>query len=478
MKRYQFSVDAGLPGVWDERRWAMMKMTRLAATAALLGFAMAAVLIGAASAARAVTTSDKSAAILVWPKVVVDTSGRFGTCTIPDGLPCASSANCAAGGICNLEPTDTVIQITNNSTDRKQAHCIYIDANSHCADNPGVVCQSSQDCPSGVGFSACIPGWSEIDFDVFLTPGQPIGWNAASGKVAADFALHGPGTCTSRPGRQCFRDGDCPFGDTCNLGPSNVGSAVPPVPEDPFLGQLKCIEFDPQSNPSVPDRTATTNSLKGEGTIISVPAVAAAAPTAPVDAQKYNAVGLQATAGPGSAPANQLQLGGNSGAEYAACPQTLILNHLFDGAVDPNGVPPHAGISTTVRTDLTLVPCGDNIASATPGHVTAQFLVFNEFEQRFSTSRTVDCFYESQLSRIDTPNPARSIFNANVAGTVGGQTRIRGVGSAATGRGLIGVARLFVNNDVTFVPSGAGYNLNQQGDPDFSVTQPDVITIP
>jgi hypothetical protein len=107
----------------------------------------------------------------------------------------------------------------------------------------------------------------------------------------------------------------------------------------------------------------------------------------------------------------------------------------------------------------------------------AQFFVFNEFEQRFSTSKTVDCFFESQISRIDTPNPNRSIFSAGVSGTIAGQTRIQGVGSAATGRGLLGVSRFLVSNLVTGRETGAAYNLHQQGNPSAG-TQPDVITIP
>lgn len=40
------------------------------------------------------------------------------------------------------------------------------------------------------------------------------------------------------------------------------------------------------------------------------------------------------------------------------------------------------------------------------------------------------------LSEIDTRQPTRSIFDVGVAGTLVGQTRIRGVGIA--GRGLLG----------------------------------------
>jgi hypothetical protein len=50
-------------------------------------------------------------------------------------------------------------------------------------------------------------------------------------------------------------------------------------------------------------------------------------------------------------------------------------------------------------------------------------------------------------------------------------------GDAATGRGLVGVARPFIG------VLGAAYNLQEVGDPDFAGTmgtpvQPDVITIP
>src|SRR5262249_32796732 len=147
---------------------------------------------------------------------------------------------------------------------------------------------------------------------------------------------------------------------------------------------------------------------------------------------------------------NVLQIGGGSGAEYQACPSTLILDHLFDGAVDPVTVPipgvDRLVVRRTVTSTLTLVPCGDDFVSQTPGSTTAQFLGFNEVEQRFWRSRTVNCLLDSQLSNIDTRNPTRSIFSAGVAGTIAGQTRIRGVGSAATGNGLLGVAQMLVSN--------------------------------
>jgi hypothetical protein len=161
--------------------------------------------------------------------------------------------------------------------------------------------------------------------------------------------------------------------------------------------------------------------------------------------------------------------------EYQACPANLILAHLFDGATDPIGVPPVPGVNTIVRTDLTLVPCGDDFSAVEPGVVTAQFLVYNEFEQRFSASARVDCFLEKQLSLIDTTNPLRSIWAAGVAGTIAGQTRIRGVGNAETGRGLLGVARLFERGPAG--ESSTAYNLHQQGDPRDG-TRPDLVILP
>jgi hypothetical protein len=75
-------------------------------------------------------------------------------------------------------------------------------------------------------------------------------------------------------------------------------------------------------------------------------------------------------------------------------------------------------------------------------------------------------------------NPAstgdlRSIFNANVQGTLTGQTRIRGVDPSLEdpanefrGGGLIGVAEEFHRsnvNDLSSIVSSAAFNLHQSG---------------
>lgn len=457
----------------------MVKMTRVASAAVVAGLAVGGCLLGLARVAQAISTSDKPATIVVWPKIVVDTSGRFGP------------------------PTDTIIQLSSTArSNLKQAHCFYVNANSHCSDT-GLPCNSPANCADT---AACTPGWTEIDFNIVLTLEQPLGWRASEGLQGSDLPLQGPGSCDFPPGQPCFADFQC--GGKCNLGQTNLGTSVPGVPEDPFIGTLTCIEFNPDApGGPAPDRTGTNDSLKGEATILSKPT--ATDSKAGVDARKYNAIGLQSVPGAQSPNDNILQIGklATAGAtdpnqEYESCPSTLILNHLFDGASDPIGVAANGqnGISTTVTSDLTLVPCRNNFLGQNPGRVTAQFLVFNEFEQRFSTSRTVDCFLESQLSLLDTRNPTRSIFSAFVSGTIAGQTRIRGVnntglclgGSNAgrlcssdgdcpssncdNGRGLLGVAEMFVANTIGQRASTA-YNLHQQGNQPPG-TQADFLTIP
>ena len=434
METKVFRKDSGGAREWNERRWAMVKMTRVASVAALAGLTLGLSLLGAASPVQAKTTSDRPAAILYWPKIIVDTTGRFST---PAGTA-----------------TDTLIRLSNTATGgsglvgMKQAHCFYIDANSHCSNSPSQVCQSGNDC--GVG--SCLPGWSEIDFDVVLTKDQPLTWHVSEGLRRGSFPLETPGLCSLPPVHACVSDAEC--NGVCVRQQSNLGSGIPPVPEDPFVGSLECIEYDPTAGGGpVPDQTDTSNTLKGEATIEGTRNLRTA-----VDIAEYNAVGIRFGSVEAGVPSNELHL---DGVQYDTCPTTLILDHLFDE--------PTIGQFT----DLTLVPCGDDFLTQTPGNVTAQFVVFNEFEQRFSTSRSVPCFLESVLSNLDTPDSSRSIFSQVVSGTLGGQTRIRGVGSSVTGRGLVGVARLTSPN------GSAAYNLHQAGSPAAgSGIQPDVITIP
>ncbi len=403
--------------------------------AILSGMVGAAIVGWFAGSARADVASDQPGAILIYPKVVVDTLGVFGP------------------------PTDTEIQITNTSNSIIGARCFLVDATSYCSNLPTQPCTAATEadpnplnhrCPSG---GVCLPKWQENDFNLTLTKRQPVSWKASEGL----------------PVLPCDESGSSCFG-----GQTNAGSSIPKTQTDPFFGEIKCVEVNKDTFVPTDGYNPANNAagdLKGEATIVSV----APGETDHVDARKYNAVALQTCttppAGgtcvpPGTSPSDQLVIGGPN-PEYNGCPNVLILNHLFDGAT----VPTHAGtVSESVVTDLTLVPCGEDFATpgATMNAITLQFLVYNEFEQRFSTSTNFTCFTEVRLSDIDTrPGPfgdMSSIFNVNVSGTLSGQTRIRSVEGATTANGVIGVSEAFW--DCTSGPNGtcsAAANLHFTG---------------
>ena len=368
----------------------------------LLGVAAAACWLVSAPAAQAETFSDTGAAVLVWPKIVVG----------PE--------------------TDTVVQMTNQADVRSAAHCFYVNANNRC-NNTGQACETSSECLEGMNFGTCLPSWIEINFDVFLTPNQPVAWSAAEGFANSDLP------CPGGLGSKCAGNG---------------GTRVPPVGETPFIGELKCIQSDPITRLPFPCSGATCrNDLEGGATIENVA-------DGNIDPQRYNAVGLR-TAGQNNGD-NTLVIGGPPAqAEYQPCSEVLVFNHLFDGAVDP------ISGTATASSELSLVPCTEDFLIQKVPSVTAQFLVYNEFEQRFSTSRLVRCLLDSPISNIDTTQSSRSIFSAAVSGTVAGQTRITGVGG-----GLIGSATLNFQGETT--SAGSAYNLNQFADRD----EADFIRIP
>lgn len=368
--------------------------------------AMALALCGGPAAAD--TTADRAAAIVIYPNIQYD----------------------AAVSMFPMASIDTVVQLSNTDSQPIVAHCFYENANSHCS-NTGQVCVEPEECCTGSnGCGTCDPGWNEVDFRVRLTPFQPIGWRASEGLT--DFPLDG----VNRVGRG---------------GSSNAGSRVPPVPEEPFDGELKCIAVNDDGTPS--DR----NVLKGEATLYYFDTSTA---TPFLDIAKYNAVGVLAFEGAVNDD-NVLVLGGDD-AEYNGCPNVLILNHFFDGATNPVS-------GAEIWTSLVLVPCTQDLLRQIPGEAVVQYLVYNEFEQRFSTSRTVTCKQSLHLSDIDTTQPERSVFSVGVAGTLAGQTRMT---PNSTGSGLLGVADEF--HDTGAGIYSADFQLNIQGIRE----QSDLITLP
>jgi hypothetical protein len=397
--------------------------------------------VSSQAAGQARVGSDEPAALLIFPKIIVDTSGEF-----------------VEGG------TDTVIQLTNTNSETgnpsgggtvddpliadgsRYVNCWYVNANSFCStDLPsstssGTQCRFNADCAAQGG--SCTPLWRVNDFQLLLTPSQPIAWRVSDGLNPLPCFPPTPGTI-------------------CSGGLSALGS-IPPV-EDPFQGELKCVVVDDADAPQV------DNDLKGEATIYRTRPPINGDPGA-AETSSYNAIGVQ---GHDVTPigSNVLCLGqsgqGASGAcsasQYAGCPASLSMTHYFDGATLANG--------RQVFSQLTLVPCSQNFEGGSGGNLianqastTAQMLVYNEFEQRFSTSRQVACWDNVELSDIDTRegsgDNAWSVFAVGVQGTLGGQTRIRGVETAetGTGHGLLAVVEEAYSPPVTDAGRGpVGY---------------------
>ncbi|MBX3026034.1 hypothetical protein KF840_14090 [bacterium] len=369
----------------------------LATWLVLLGFS------SGASAQTVVAQSDYTAGYIVLPKVLVHTSGSPSNPVLP-----------------GQQATDTLVQITNtNQSDEIRVDCWWVNANGHCGSDAGPICTTNADCTNaGLPGVQCVQGWAPLDFQILLSPGQPIGFTASSGL--------NPLFCDpDRPGPGCI---------------GNSGGSVRPVPEDPFRGELKCVQVDDSDVPVV------ANDLKVEATIVTTTVGGGGTATT---AASYNGIGFQAEDDGTGGPTSPLCLGSlppgtpqnvSCAATYAPCPGVLHMEHFFENA--------YTEIGSYATTDLTLVPCSEDLgqpANQANLTVTAQMLVYNEFEQRFSTNSRVSCYQATRLSDIDTqPGPAGdqySIFNVGVQGTITGQTRIRGVRGpdGRLGYGLLGV---------------------------------------
>jgi len=340
--------------------------------------------------ARADVTTDRGSSILIFPKLLFDSQG-----ILPNG-----------------RPVDTIIQISNKSNQLVFAHCFYINTVPADPTRPASATNPSQ--------------WTEVDFGLLvLTKQQPTYWQISSGRRIE------PDPLCSRTVRDCNNAGFDP-------------GAVPPVNSDPFVGELRCIETDSTGAP------LNGNHLKGEATIVTKD---------DNDASKYNAIGvigLNTDTGPNNGD-NTLCLGGGTseqcptGAEYNACPQTLILTHYAEcnddpsrscAATDPVIEEIGSGPSQVV-TELTLVPCSEDYEQQAPQSVTVQFAITNEFEQSFSTSTTVTCWGNFRLNTI---GPVGRIFEISTLGSRFAQTRIFAPGTDASGGargGLVGVVEEF-----------------------------------
>jgi hypothetical protein len=384
------------------------KIGRWAAITAL------ALVVGVAAADADVTT-ERSASILIFPKVVFDSSGlQTGT------------------------PVDTIIQISNTSNSMVFAHCFYVNAVPPDPTHP----------PGPTN----PPIWQEVDFEIFLTKQQPTHWLLSSGR------LDDPGD-----NKSCSAD--------CSGAGFDPGR-IPPAGNDPFTGELKCIEVDSSGAP------INGNHLKGEATIVTTDGRA--------EVSAYNAVGVLGLntdlssnnsdttlclgcgvciggprAGARCAPAAPCP-DGYCSVEYNACPQTVILNHFAEGATDPviealgNGDDGKSNVST----ELTLVPCSEDFENQVPPSVVVQFLITNEFEAQFSTSTTVTCWGNFRLNRIGSIG---RILEIGTLGTRFAQTRMSPASDDQPG--FVGVVEEFHTQPTASaaITSRAALNLHTEG---------------
>jgi hypothetical protein len=366
-----------------------------------------AVLLTSGSALAQVIASDQRAGLIVFPKVWVDTTGQL------------------TGGV----RVDTIIQLTNvSSSDSRSLHCFWINANSRCSISGDFCDPTSSDpalnCRDGRG--TCQQDWRATNFAFEMTPNQPIGFRASSGCGALNV--------------------DCP-----GLADGRIFG----VPENPFIGELKCVQVevaDPLTLEPIPE-----NDIIGSARIYEVT-------DSSVDVREYAAIGIQATE---DVDTNGTLCLGSSDpdcdvAEYASCPGTLILDHFFEDSFP-------FGDDVQVSTVLTLVPCTESIdvvgnASNLTGQTSTavQIAVYNEFEQRLSSSTRVNCFRSIRLADIDTRvgtgDNASSIFGVGVQGTLTGQTRLRGVPTTSPRHGLLGLAEERYSNGFS-----TAFNLQFEG---------------
>ena len=278
---------------------------------------------------------------------------------------------------------DTVIHLANDSDAPVPVVCAWADHTPQCvAGAAGESCLPGA--PPCSGFCQPTEG-AATPFRLTLTAAQPLQWRAGAGlQRAANGAL--------------------PAVDV-------------PAAGAPFVGTLRCAAVGGNGAP------LARNALRGVATLeYELPGPAPA-----VDAAQYAAVGNAALGDTNDGDA-YLVLGGPA-PEYESCGARLALPIAFDlGTL-------HAGARRDVtRTTIALTTCGADL-SGPPDDVVAQFLVYNEYGQRFSTSRAVPGQLVRQLARIDSQDEQRSLFSATVSGTLAGQVLVRGAD-----RGLAGVA--------------------------------------
>jgi len=314
---------------------------------------------------------------------------------------------------------DTVIQLGNTSNLTAHVWCFYINGQAANPSQP-VGPRNPRIC-------------QVTDFQLWLSRQQPTHWVASQGRMVD-------------PTDSCW--GDLSRCDGAGLDPG----AIPPVPEG-FEGELKCVQIDAGGYPMA------GNALKGEAVLRNANNG---------DASKYNAVAILAT---GLISDNNEILLNNTPddsvgeGEANSCYANLYLNHFAAGvddpviaAVDPNACVEGEG-GCPIQTELTMVPCSQDLENLLFPDVTVQFLITNEFENTLSYSTTVQCWFNEDLLKLGSAS-GTSVFSYGMLGSTAAFTSIRPVGEDG---GVIAVAEETHTND-TDVTASAAWDLQAEGE--------------
>jgi hypothetical protein len=249
------------------------------------------------------------------------------------------------------------------------------------------------------------PLWLTTDFSISLTRQQPTTWRASTGRPV--------------------NPGDAQNG----LDPG----AVPPLTPG-FMGSLVCVQVD-QPQGGAP---WGGNALMGR---------------AEVGGSEYNAIGV-----PAVGDVNTDNVIDMNGIEYAACPNGYYLNFAHEGSSGAlalgqmmagqglNDVP------ATVSTNLTVVPCDMNFASARPNTLTVNANpIFDEMETASSgATAAITCWDSFSLS---DPQVA-SGFNIPTA---------FGTAQLTSTEGFVVVANVLRTGGTTAAQDSAATNLHTTG---------------
>ena len=221
------------------------------------------------------------------------------------------------------QTTDTRVELVNLSSGPVSLDCTYVPADT-CG-----------------GF----------DFQVMLTPNQPISWLASRGVFSG-------------------------------------GTAVPPFSS---TGELKCVVLP------LEESVSAHNTIQGRAAVFGA------------DGQTigYSAVGfLRLTDGPLT---NEIDL---DGVTYTQCPDKQHFVILASDPADPSA-----------QSELVIAPCSEDLENLNPATTVVQLLVYNEFEEVFSSSTSVTCSFRRKLLQIS------NVFAAATLGSPTAHLIVQGVQS-------------------------------------------------